>query len=128
MIQLVMFVMGLVALFKGEIKLTKKLVVQGRPARIVGLILAGLLPAAFAIGICAAIVMVQMGLNPADYTGRMMILDLCLTAAAGIAAVIVAKKYGGDPATAVASNDGESLEPKFAPPKDPSNPFNAPRT
>lgn len=52
-----MFVMGIIALTKGEIQLSKKQKIRGAPARLIGLLLMIPLPASFGTGFVYGIVM-----------------------------------------------------------------------
>ncbi len=125
MIQLVLFIWGIFILVKHRVSLTKRKVVQGRAAVAIGTIFVLVLPVGFVVGLVLGLVMAALQVPSDSFFIFAVMADGALIVAAVVAAIIISSRYGG-PAEEPAASLPAAAAP-FAPPADPSNPFNPPR-
>lgn len=98
----IMLVMGFYALIVGKLTLTKKLVLQGRRARVAGLFLIVPLPLAFLVGF-----LVGAGIIPAPGQVGAAIIEVLIVIGAFVATYIFARVTHAQ----AAATDEEQMQP-----------------
>ena len=121
MLQIGMFIVGIIALVRGRFKLSKNKEVTGGKARLVGLILLAPFPLAFCAGVLLAI---ASGGNVEPSTA--LLVDVSLTFGGLITAIVVALAVAKPPQAPAASLRSGFAPPVNAPPADPNNPYASP--
>jgi hypothetical protein len=94
-VELAMLILGLYALIAGKVSITSSLVVEGIPARIVGLLMIAPLPIAFCVGIIVGFFR-AMDNRPVDhfgFSGPIFLIELGILVFFLAAAIIVASIY-----------------------------------
>jgi hypothetical protein len=74
-LQIVMFVFGIVTLIRGQIKVAPSMVVRGPMARLIGLVLLIPLPLAFAIGLVIGVGLAAQGKGVKDMPGWIVAVE-----------------------------------------------------
>jgi hypothetical protein len=91
MCAIIMLIFGIVALATGRFSLTRKKVVEGAPARIVGVILILPLPVTFLAGLALGVSLLQQGrpVNEKEVRSLALVIDIGVPVLALIAAIAV---------------------------------------
>jgi len=131
--EIAILIFGIVTLVKGELTLSKNKVLAGTPARVVGIVMALMLPALFAVGLFIGVMMAAMlGRQPTQEDLQMLAgLDLLFVLGTVVFVGIMGAVYGKPKSEMAAAAAGPSETP-FAAPADPSkrppgsNPYASP--
>ena len=123
LLQVGMLIMGIFALAKGEVQLTRRKVVRGLPARVIGIILMVPFPSQVLLGIVWGVVLGLQGTDPLTIQERIMrtapFIDVAVTIGCALLAVILGVVLGKPPRIPQAE-PADSLPP-LGPPQPPSN-------
>jgi hypothetical protein len=128
-IQIAMLVMGVIALIKGEIKLTRNKVVHRHAARLIGLVMIAPLPTQLFVGIVWGVILGLQGLDPESIQERILssaiLVDLGITLGCALLAITLGLFLAKPPVEVV----DEDLPPQIplGPPRPLSdNPYEPP--
>lgn len=128
--EIAMFVFGITTLAKGSFILSRKRVVRGAPAYIIGIILISVIPAALGIGFIAGFVIaLRTGQQPTrEQLAPLQFIDTLVVLTALIAVLAIGFATGKEPAKKrVATPLGPPPNPSFTP-TDPNNPYASPQS
>jgi hypothetical protein len=123
-VEIAMTIFGIVTLTKGRISFSKRKVVTGGPAYLIGAMLTATFPVTLAIGMVYGFMRAAGGQDPTDIPLGAFLIDVAVVAIIGVGAAIVAAMFGGPPDAAPANPAAADLSDQpLGPPKDPDNPY-----
>ncbi len=126
-IEIAMFVFGIVTLTKGQFTLSAQKVASGTPAYIIGAILTVILPLVAGIGFVSAIQNPDAAQrNEAGDQFRYLLIDVVAVAVSGITVLLIATIYGRNPSEMAPQSNLINPYSVPAQPQDPNNPYNPP--
>jgi len=115
-LEIAMTVMGVMALIKGEVKLSKNKVVTAPMAYVIGVILTATFPIALAIGLCIGF---YYGAQGQELPMAAVLLDVVVIGVMGISSAVLAFTSAVNPDDHVMIDKGAV----GGGPKDPNNPY-----
>lgn len=127
--EIVLLVVGIMALVKGKLTLSKKHVLYGTPARLVGLIGMAPLPLSFAGGMAIGIYYAAQG-KPFDvgtHYGKLALMEIGILISCVVAMYAIGARFAGPPAASHAQPQLPPQLPVFEAPQETGNPFQPPR-
>lgn len=129
LVEIGMFVFGIVTLVKGKFQLSRTKVVVGAPAYVIGAILTAVLPVVLLLGIVVgAVFFARTGQEPtAQQRLAFSGVDLAVVAAALVATMAIAFTTAKEPKRKSSPTPFGPAMPPTAP-VDPKNPYAAPQT
>lgn len=136
MLEIAMAVWGVIVLFTGRLKVSSSKVVQGTPARLLGLLMLAPLPLAFLAGIAIGVWAAANGRNVDDIRGPLLLAEVAIVVVTAIAVFSIAHAIGKPPDQPQfppawpAYGQGMppyGQAPPPGPPADPNNPYHPPQ-
>lgn len=125
-VEIAMLVMGIIACVKGEVKLSRRKVVSGPAARILGVIMMLPLPVAFMVGMVLGFQAAARGEAGPDMATA-VIAELVVVGVVVVTAVVFAMATAKDPTKMPPRPVGGTADGNVNfPPPDPNNPYSSP--
>ena len=136
-VEIAMTIFGVVALFRGQVKVIGKNPVRGWPAYVIGALMAATLPLAFGTGLVIAVVIMASGgqVNMNDHLWILSLGDLAVVLGILLICSVLSVIYAKEPPPpGIPSSSGHSqfpspdlgYPPQPSPPMDPNNPYAPP--
>ena len=130
-IEIIMTILGVVALFRGEVRVIGKNPVRGWPAYLIGALMAATLPLALATGVVVAVVIVASGerVDLKTQAPLFMLGDAGIVFGILVTSIVlslVCAKEPAPPGFAQHTDSNASFPPRPSPPMDPNNPYAPP--